>query len=146
MKTQYRMAALRWAAVGMAAVALAGCSGSSGDPAPATSAPPTSAADNGDAGCAAATNDGQTKNIKMQQLATGVYESIQCDGPTSMSDQLQAAAKDPQVAADAKAAGAQFRVDSAAGGTVLAFTAGMSGCQIAVQDEVNAKMVTCVDL
>ena len=82
----------------------------------------------------------------MQELATRVYESIRCAGPMSMSDQLEAAAKDPTVAAHAKAAGAQLRVDSAAGGTVLALTAGMSGCQIAVLDEMNSKMVTCADL
>jgi hypothetical protein len=93
-----------------------------------------------------ATFEGSTSNTAMQDLATQVYNSLQCGTDTPLPDQLKAAGADSEIKAQAKAAGATLEVDSAAGGTVMKLVAGTSGCTITVLDSMDAKTAGCLDL
>lgn len=138
-------------AAGSVLTLLAACSGSTPST-PTSGSPMQSPADSpaatapADGNCQVATFDGSTKNTAMQELAVQVYESLQCGTSTPLPDQLKAAGADPEIKAQAKAAGATLKVDSAAGGTVMQLVAGRSGCTVTVLDSMDAKTGSCLDL
>lgn len=129
-----------------------GCSGSSSESesatenAPATTSAPSAAS--ADGGCSVATVDGTTTNVAMQDLATQVYEALQCGGDQTLDAQLTAAGGSESVTSAASAAGLTLSVDSAAGGTVMQIVQveDRSACTITVIDDLDAKSMTCADL
>jgi hypothetical protein len=142
----------RLLAIGVwAAVLATGCSGSSSDAESSASAPvitTTPSVIAADGGCSVATVDGSTENQDMLDLATEVYESLQCGGEQTLDEQLRAAAGSPQVTERVSAAGLTVSVDSAASGTVMQLVQleDRSACNITVIDSLDAKTLNCADL
>ena len=133
----------------LGALLVTGCSGSSSDTGSTTSPGSTSASGAGpaDGDCTVATVDGTTNNQVMLDLATQVYESLQCGSSQTLDEQLQAAAESPEVTDAASEAGLSVNVDSAAGGTVMQLVQleDRSACNITVIDTLDAKTLNCAD-
>lgn len=152
-----------------AATALAGCAGSttaqttpSGTSAsasqPVTSAPPQSASPSqaGEEGCLHRENltgvIGQTKNVKLQALATSIYAKLDCQGAQPLTKQLEAISKDPATAQQAKAVGATMDTQSVPQANaftvkLIVITPAMAGCDVSAWDSpTKMKSVTCQDV
>jgi len=115
---------------------------------PATSELSPDALSANDGGCNVATVDGSTANAEVLALATQVYDSLRCDGDTTLDDQLRAAAESEAVTTAASEADLTINVDSVAGGSYMQIIQidDRSSCSISVVDNLDAKSLSCLDI